>query len=642
MVDLISQTMDDSEEFDDDPGKVEIYNIANSETRFSGDFKSTCLLPGHGFSGKASCGAVKYMACLRTHNHEGQHTIKKSTMSCGSKNCNICFPKWQSGAAIKISDRLTSGTLMRNNELIRQDTRSRVFIHAVISPPPKVWNDYLVSRKSRNIMRKQCYKALENCADIDGGVMIDHAYRFDKERTSARFSPHFHVLMSGWIYTEKVKSNYDLGKKLIDEFEEGQEVLNVKRKVFKNKQKPRKGTLDSFEMDIEIKSITKPSPYGTTIVKEISTGDTEKQLFNMANYLLSHSTAFIKDETIMRSSSEHSFRWFGDYSYPKFKVLSESIYQKDQSKLRKLLVDKYDLKDDNENNLIKNIRVVKSIIKDSVKNAENILIGECKSIDELDILLQKDVFCDYDTCHKDYPACPKSKTITIEPELYKRCDYCDISSLDDADFELCKQNNHEILIYINDNFGKTIELDPIEDEILKDCPPVKSYITIQFEYTTVKSKFLVLALSDSIEALCPLCFNQLQMVIYDHPDKEIVKSALANFVMDITVSVGEDPHWVPWVDIMDTMPGIPYYDKDNEIQYDLGMYNETENYGKLNDTIKEIIKNNIKFYRVKGRCKIDELPCRKADILEMMGNIKINKDLEIQYNSDRSAGLVQL
>ena len=110
----------------------------------------------------------------------------------------------------------------------------------------------------------------------EGGVMIDHAYRFTEGLKKAKYSPHFHFIVSGWFDFKKNGQNY-------------------------------KEDINGY------------------IVKYIDSLPTRKNVYTAARYILSHSSAALGQPG--ERQSEQTLRYFGEYSNNKFgadEILSET------------------------------------------------------------------------------------------------------------------------------------------------------------------------------------------------------------------------------------------------------------------------------------------------------------------------------
>ena len=173
---------------------------------------------------------------------------------------------------------MTFCNLKNNRKIYLKKNRASILLHVVMSVPFEEHYLYL-TKDGRKKLRIKAIKYLKQF-DIDGGVMIDHPYRFSKGLVSARLSPHLHLIVTGWLDGLKVKELY--------------EKTNW-------------------------------------IVSNISTIESWKDCYNLSKYLLSHSAVFMKEEG--KRSAEHSVRYFGECHNKKFKVvdvLKHSISGKEQ------------------------------------------------------------------------------------------------------------------------------------------------------------------------------------------------------------------------------------------------------------------------------------------------------------------------
>ena len=256
-----------------DSSGAEAYIIKNKAYHFSSYLKHDVALPGHLLAKRESCRKWKLLACK----HGDHAQIQKTEMTCNNKNCNACFDQWLSTEANKIALRLYGYcTLKRNNFVYKEKIRSRKPAHLVVSARFEDYKQY-ETREGRKEQRTKIFKILKKYGlDIDGGVMIDHIYRFTVGLEKAYWSPHHHILYTGWIDGNIVKEIYN---------ETG------------------------------------------LIIKQIATTDDWIALRNQAKYLLTHSACYQKEEG--KRSAEHSVRYFGDLNNRKLKVESLNKYSID-------------------------------------------------------------------------------------------------------------------------------------------------------------------------------------------------------------------------------------------------------------------------------------------------------------------------
>jgi len=158
---------------------------------------------------------------------------------------------------------------------------------------------------------------------IDGGVSIDHPYRFTNGLESAHFSPHLHTVHTGWI-----------DGKLSAKIEEktGWVIAN-------------KGNMKSWH-----------------------------DCYNLVRYLLSHSAAFMKAEG--KRSPEHSVRYFGECHNKKFKVSDILRFSKTgYDQLESILLSKRELRKKENGRPVRiplqKVSYTHSIIKNEIKDSDN-------------------------------------------------------------------------------------------------------------------------------------------------------------------------------------------------------------------------------------------------------------------------------
>ena len=281
----------------------EAYEIKNELQYFAKDFVSDVMLPAHVFNGKASClKGRRVKGCLESdiHPRNGGGYIRKTVMHCNYKGCRKCASNFMSREARAITNRLlTFVNLKKNRKIYLKTNRSRILSHNVVSVPFEEHSKFL-TRDGRAELKQKRLKILnafydvENDRlvydkkakakliasgkpilrnDIDGGVMIDHPYRFTDNLESAYLSPHYHSILTGWI--------------------DGKFCAKVQEKT-------------------------------CWIISNLSTLDTWFDCYSLSKYLLSHSAVYMKDES--KRSAEHSVVYFGECQNTFFKVESVLKY----------------------------------------------------------------------------------------------------------------------------------------------------------------------------------------------------------------------------------------------------------------------------------------------------------------------------
>jgi len=192
------------------------------------------------------CGKWSRVGCLNVDAHQDKKAfLKQFRRTCYVATCPVCAEKWMARLAKQSDDRLKHAVKKYNCKLS----------HVMISIPS--W----LSHKPIKELRKMAYVQLK-AVGVTAGNMMFHAYRKKVigEQIIWYFSPHFHGVMTGWIY----------GVNVADEYRS-------------------KGW----------------------IVKKIRTLESNDEVFPLMLYQLSHSSI---------SQDRHSLTWFGDFSYGKLKI----------------------------------------------------------------------------------------------------------------------------------------------------------------------------------------------------------------------------------------------------------------------------------------------------------------------------------
>ena len=310
----------DSKEFTKDPRRgIYAYEERNSSQHFAKDLVSDIMLPSHVYDGKESCGKWKMIGCLETdlHSHGGGY-IQKTIQHCNYKGCRICASNSIKREARAITNRMmTFCNLKSNRKIYLKENRARILLHVVVSIPFEEHSLYL-TRDGRKKLRTKTIKHLKQF-DIDGGVMIDHPYRFSKGLESARLSPHLHLIVTGWLDGQRVKELYE---------------------------------------------------ETSWIVSNISTIESWQDCYSLSKYLLSHSAVFMKEEG--KRSAEHSVRYFGECHNKKFKVegvLKHSITGKEQ--LDSILFERKEIERKGITYKLQKVSYTHSIISKEIKDVTN-------------------------------------------------------------------------------------------------------------------------------------------------------------------------------------------------------------------------------------------------------------------------------
>jgi len=353
-IDIQRTVGSDAEEFrNKTKGGFYAYEEKNSMQYFAKDFVSDIMLPAHVYNGKESCGKWKITGCLQSELHKnGGGYIGKYVMRCHNKGCRKCATSSIKREARAITNRLmTFCNLKRNRKIYLKKNRSRILSHNVISIPFEEQEPFL-SKDGRKKLRHRALKILKEF-DIDGGSMIDHAYRFTKGLESARFSPHFHFILTGWIDGNTAKQIY--------------EKTNW-------------------------------------IVTNISTIESWQDCYSLSKYLLSHASVYIKQEG--KRSSEHSVRYFGECHNKKFKVenvlkysitgldeLDNIIYSRKEHEIKKVVYP------------LQRVVYTHSIIQDEIKDVKNTYFEEDGNTRNLSKSLRRFI-----QVNRDNPAFPQSDT----------------------------------------------------------------------------------------------------------------------------------------------------------------------------------------------------------------------------------------
>lgn len=293
-----------------------LYVKKMKEQAYALDLVSDILLPAHGTNGKKSCGGYQFKACDNHEKHtDGCTWCRKVPLNCGSLHCKVCFESAIAQRANAITSRMSAAVLLKANKRINRNTRTREALHVAVSPPFEEHYKFL-TREGRKELSKQHIKILKKF-DVDGGATIPHAYRFTENLEKAKFSPHYHNILTGW-----------------------------------------------FDSDL-IKQVNAETNWTVKVIRPLYS---PKDIHGVANYLVSHCAVFLKDPT--SRSSPQSISYFGDYNNRKFKVdyvskFSESSFDS----ISKLIFDRQTKTIKGEEYQLRKIRLDHYEVKNRLKNA---------------------------------------------------------------------------------------------------------------------------------------------------------------------------------------------------------------------------------------------------------------------------------
>ena len=350
--------------------------------------------------------------------------------------------------------------------------------------------------------------------DIDGGVMIDHLYRFTENLEKAYWSPHHHIIYTGWINGNIVKQIYnDTG----------------------------------------------------LIIKQISTCDTWQDVKQMANYLLTHSACYQKQEN--KRSSEHSVRYFGAMNNRKLKVESINKYSLDTIDTIDKQFGKIEAMQMIKGHGIKRIQFNK-VKSDTIK-------GTAFS-DHTTIEIKADLYKLYETRDKlkTYIE-PKVYDKTTEQQLlrdnpaYTQSDH-ETKELDEYD-KAKRDRVQEIWFNNSDTEPEPIATDTEHTEHTIDFEPYTAIQMIVEYYDIEQSVYHVFPFDFSDERLCVKCSRFLtHHCLSEHADHRRWQAILSELPDNVQLTVLDEnqelqkPSW--------EYEGLPYITDESQQAYDQGLY----------------------------------------------------------------------
>ena len=133
------------------------------------------------------CGTWSWRGCLNVMGHTGSEAhgkvfVKTFQKSCYRADCQICWKKWLAREANKATKRIEKF----------EDQSKRHVKHIVISVPKWEYG------KDKKELAKEARRILKE-VKAEGGCMVFHPFRYNREEQFWYYSPHFHCLGFGWI-----------------------------------------------------------------------------------------------------------------------------------------------------------------------------------------------------------------------------------------------------------------------------------------------------------------------------------------------------------------------------------------------------------------------------------------------------------
>ena len=287
-----------------DLSRIGRYEEAMTEGRFGVMIKGL-ELPGALFNGRLTCGEVSILGHIgdRASGHEGKVQAKRGKMTCSSRPCRMCWLAWKRKEARRIADKLAAAMVRARlaDGGAAGGPRTPV-MHLVISFGPADHDEWASGPEGRARLRAAAIAELQRRGRFWGWVIIDHSYRFTEGLGSAYLSPHLHVIVIGWL-------DYKLNAERFQKFKDVPYGVRTMRQ-------PDGRTVERV--------------YGRcrgVFIKHLSTLDTREDIYGVADYLLSHSTASSRrrGET---SGGEHTVRWGGQLANGRTQVAAVSRYER--------------------------------------------------------------------------------------------------------------------------------------------------------------------------------------------------------------------------------------------------------------------------------------------------------------------------
>jgi len=532
---------------------------------FAKDLVSNIALPGHLYNGKDSCGKTKVLGCKESHLHkQNKCYIRKTCMYCNGRGCQVCFDHSIKREAKSMTDRMITFTnLKRNRQVYLKENRIRIGSHIVISVPDcehykslekkprdKIRNYglklarglYDVENNKLVLNEKQKEKLISSgreywCNGIDGGVMVDHAYRFTEGLESARFSPHIHSIITGWI---------------------------------------------NGKYCAKVEELTKTNTDQGWVISHLSTFETEKECYSLCKYILSHSSVYHKE--VGKRSAEHGVRWFGEAHNKFFKVESALKYSVDgydgiDSILKeRSRVFKYEIKEEYQYSkserkevLVKKKFIVGSIPLQKVDYTYSVIdpnYVNTKGNPSLGF---------FNTPHRfiggNIDDLSKSLKDFIRPDLMEGVQGSKTNP-DLIDNPACPQSVTLEFLQMRFDYGYS-------------------------QYDIVQSVYLNIILDPNVNELCPEDSSKLCVLVppdsgWSDEETKKVSKLLKDIPMDLTVGVDDLSMFYYQSDIGFNPLGITYFDSECMLQYDTGVYHIPDCLDSLTPKLREGVISDIK------------------------------------------------
>ena len=133
------------------------------------------------------CGEWSFRGCLNIPGHRNSECqdkvfVKTFQKSCFRADCSTCWKKWLGRESNKSTRRIEKYENQSNKSVK----------HIIISAPKWLYG------KEKKVLAKTAYAVLKEVG-AEGGCMIFHPFRYNKQKMYWYYSPHFHVLGFGWV-----------------------------------------------------------------------------------------------------------------------------------------------------------------------------------------------------------------------------------------------------------------------------------------------------------------------------------------------------------------------------------------------------------------------------------------------------------
>ena len=587
------------------------------------------VFPGSEYEKGSMCGEIQPYG--HGHGHEG--CVRLVKYNCKQKGCRMDMRSWASQLSNTGPTRLIQYTThKRNNQVVKIPKKTKTN-HVMYSVPKNEAHKVNTPEAIQEYRRK----VIEYCneAGYTAGLVIFHPFRFKKSDMIPYWSPHFHVLATGYVDVKSYTPDFNSSTKWIYKHISSPSDEDISKVVYyllshtaykipndDDKKKPNEQSIVYFG-DIgvnrcEVVELSKHSTKATDTITKMF-GKIEKEMIEGI-----HKEHKNKDGVVIHKSTAYKIpikfklnrtltRDYDDVEFSDFLQVDMNQHE-----------DIYKVRDNIQSH------IKPQYTKHQIPNTIN-TIHRDELFDELD-MLDEDIA---DTI-KNYPATTNgiwNYRLPKEPPPPKAT----INGYDLNDIEAvvnAVMTGQEIPDTIKSKEQKATEQNEQSScaicEELEGDGFIQESIQLEYDYeydrevkrngkyvreTTKKSKIVYFVFNHSIKNLCRICTNPLKRIKYNEAitntgieySKALFKDYIDKGGEPVIIINGYDELYEPYEPIDMIYRGYCYIDLETYlIQFKHNIYKEVPEIERHNDRNKKTIKRNIQIQEYIADVKIHD------------------------------------